>query len=309
LAVKLFYEEKGLFLQNLHPLAAMVFLGTLLVLALAFTNPLYLAGILLVIALTVWGADGLAVWENYLKIGLAMMLLVMIINPLVVHAGKTIIWHGPDIPFLGRPTVSLEAIYYGIAMSVRLLDIISVFCLYNLIIHPDKALNLLSRLAQKSALVISLATRLFPAMARNIENIKDVQRMRGVDFNRGTLKTKLRKYFSLINILLLSSLEDALEIAESMQARAFGSGPRSCYSRDLWRPRDALSLAGSALALLAGVWGLTHGHGGYTFYPQLGYLIDGAGTVAVLVAVLLSLSIPVILNWGWRHCLFLKSKI
>ena len=306
---KLFYREKGLFLQSLHPLAALTYLGTLLVLALAFTNPLYLLGILLVVVLAIRAVDGLEAWESYLKIVLFMMVLVMIINPLVVHAGQTIIWHGPRVPVFGRLTISLEAICYGAAMSVRLLDIISVFCLYNQIVHPDKALNLFSRFAGKSVLVISLATRMFPAMVRELESVRGVQQMRGVDFDKGSAKEKVRKYSSLVNILLLSSLEDSLEIAESMQARAFGSGPRTCYTRNLWRPRDVLFLTGSACALGAGIWGLLHGFGGFTFYPQLDYLINGPGTVAVLLIVLFSLSIPVIFSWGWQRCHYLKSKI
>ncbi|MFZ5652129.1 MAG: energy-coupling factor transporter transmembrane component T [Bacillota bacterium] len=306
---KFFYREKGLFLQSLHPLAVLAYLGTLLVLSLAFTNPLYLLGILLVVALAIWAADGLDAWEGYLKIALFMTVMIMIINPLVVHAGQTVIWQGPRVPVFGRLTISLEAICYGAAMGVRLLDIISVFCLYNLIVHPDKALNLFSRFAGRSVLIISLATRMFPAMVRDLENIRGVQQMRGVDFNRGTLKEKVRKYSVLVNILLLSSLEDSLEIAESMQARAFGSGPRTCYARNLWRPRDVLCLSGSVGAMGVGIWGLLHGFGDYNYYPQLDYLISGPGTVAVLLIVLFSLSIPVLIGWGCGRWHYLKSKI
>lgn len=306
---KLFYEEKGLLLQSLHPLAALVYLGTLLVLALSFDNPLYLAGLLLVMVLGIWAAEGLETWETYFKMSLFMMVPVMIINPLMARAGETIIWHGPLVPVLGRLNISLEAICYGAVMSLRLLDIITVFCLYNLILHPDKALNFFSRFAGKSALVISLATRMFPAMARGLENIRDVQRMRGVDFNSGSLRERFNKYSSIINILLLSSLEDSLDIAESMRARAYGGGPRSCYSRNLWRPRDIICLGGCACALGAGIWGMLHGFCSFTFYPLLGYLIEGKETVAVLIIVLTGLSFPVLLNWGWRHCRYIKPKI
>ena len=305
----MFYQEKGLFLQSLHPLAAVVYVTTLLVLSLAFNNPLYLLGLLLVLILTIGAADGLKAWESYLKIGLMMMLLIIIINPLMIRAGKTVLWYGPHVPILGRLNVSLEAIYYGATMSVRLLLIISVFCLYSLIVHPDKAMSLFSRFAGKSTLVISLTTRMFPAMVRELESIRGVQQIRGVNFNQGTVKDKFKKHSSLINILLLSSMENSLGIAESMQARAFGSGARSCYTKNLLRPRDILCLSGSVLALGTGIWGLWHGFGTYTFYPQMDYLINGAGTVVVLVIVLLGLSVPVVLSWGWRYCPCLKSKI
>jgi len=306
---RLFYREKGLFLQSLHSVAALAYIAVLFVLTLVFSHPFYLVGLLLVTALAIWAADGLEAWESYLKVSLGMIVLIIIINPIVVHAGKTVLWYGPRIPVIGRLTITLEAICYGAAMSVRLLAVISVFCLYNLIVHPDKTLQVFSRFAHKSTLIISLATRMFPAMVRDLNSIRDVQRMRGVDFASGNLKEKIKKYSSLLNILLLSSLEGSLQTAEAMQARAFGSGPRSCYRRELFRTRDLLCLSGCGLALTSGLYGLFRGFGRYQYYPQLGYLIDGSMNMLVLAVVLMGLLVPVALSWGWKHCRYLKSKI
>lgn len=306
---RLFYREKGLFLQSMHSVAALAYIAVLFVLTLVFSHPFYLVGLLLVTALAIWAADGLEAWESYLKVSLGMIVLIIIINPIIVHAGKTVLWHGPRIPVIGRLTITLEAICYGAAMSVRLLAVISVFCLYNLIVHPDKTLQVFSRFAHKSTLIISLATRMFPAMVRDLNSIRDVQRMRGVDFASGNLKEKIKKYSSLLNILLLSSLEGSLQTAEAMQARAFGSGPRSCYRRELFRPRDLLCLSGCGLALTSGLYGLFRGFGRYQYYPQLGYLIDGSMNMLVLAVVLMGLLVPVALSWGWKHCRYLKSKI
>lgn len=304
-----FYQDKGLFLQSLHPAAILAYLGVLLVLALIFTNPLYLLGLLLVVILAVVAARGLVAWEIYLRITLGMVVLVIIINSLMARAGETIIWWGPRLPVIGPLNVSLEAICYGAAMGVRLLIIMSVFCLYNLIVHPDKVLSLLARFASRSALVLSLATRMFPAMIRQIENIQEVQKVRGVNFHAGTLRERLPKYAGLINILLLSSLEDSLEIAEAMQARAFGSGRRSCYRRDIWRPRDILCLGGSLLALATAVYGLVEGYSTFGFYPQMDYLVKGPMTVIILIIIILSLSVPVLLSWGWQRCPYFNAKI
>jgi len=306
---RFFYQEKGLFLQSIHSAVALFYIVVLLALALIFSHPVYLIGIFIVVALTIWAADGLAAWEGYLKIALGMVLLIMVINPLVVRAGQTVLWHGPYLPVLGRLTITLEAICYGAAMGVRLLDMVSIFCLYNLIVHPDRLLNLFSRFAHKSALVVSLAARLFPVMAASMNSIKEVQQLRGVDFQTGTLKERAGKYSALFNILLVSSLEGSLQMAEAMQARAFGSGPRSCYRREFFRPRDALCLAGSIFSLAVSICGAVHGFGNYTYYPQLGYLFDGSATVTVLVAVLGGLSLPAVLSWGWQRCQYLKLKI
>ena len=306
---KLYYQERGLFLQSFHPAAVLAYLFVLLLLSLLYDNPLYLLSLLLLLALLIKGVDGLEAWEGFLKAGVLLMLIVMIINPLVIRAGATIIWHGPVVPFLGRLDISMEAMYFGAAAGLRLLVIMSIFCLYNLMINPDNVLNLFSRAAGKSVLMIALSTRMFPTMVRDLKRIREVLQFRGVDFDEGSLWERVKKYSSLYNVMLLSSLEDSMEIAESMQARAYGSGRRSVYSRRLLRPRDFLSAGGSLLALFAAVWGLRYGCGRYDFYPVADVLIKDSSTLVALAAVLFYLSVPLILSEGWKNCRFLKSKI
>ena len=306
---KLFYQEKGLFLQSFHPAAVLVYLFVLLVLSLLYENPLYLLALLFLLALLIKGVDGMEVWEGFLKIGVFLMIIVMIINPLIIRAGTTIIWHGPTMPYLGKLDISMEALYYGAASSIRLLIILSIFCLYNLMINPDKVLNLFSRVAGKSVLMIALSTRMFPTMVRNLKRIKEVLQFRGVDFDEGNLWERVKKYSCLYNVLLLSSLEDSMDIAESMQARAFGSGKRSVYSQNMLRPRDILCMGGSLLALFTAIQGLLYGCGQYTFYPEADFLIKDSTTLIALSVVFFYLSVPLILSEGWKNCRLLKSKI
>jgi len=306
---KLFYRDKRLFLQSLHPGVAVAYSGAFLALSLLFANPLFLAGLLLILVLALWAVAGLDSWEGYLRMSLGMALAIMVINPLVSHAGATVLWYGPTIPVMGRITVSLEAISYGAVMSVRLLLVISTFCLYNLTVHPDRALAFFSRFARNSTLVASIATRLLPVMARDQASIREAQAMRGLDLSVGGIRDRLTKYSYLINVLLVSSLEDSLAIAESMQARAFGSGPRTYYNRLPWRPRDTLCLSSSVLALGIAAWGTAHGIGTYQFYPHLGLLIGGSMSIVVLVSVSFALAMPAVFSWGWHHWLYLKSAI
>jgi energy-coupling factor transport system permease protein len=265
-----YYKEKGLFLQSLHPGAAVTLILVFLLQVLVFSHPLYLAGSFVVILLTIWAADGLKALKNYLKFALWVVLLVLAINPLVNQSGNTVLWQSPHLPLAGRLSVTLEAVLYGAAMGLRLLNIVVIFCLYNLIVHPDRILNMISRFAHKPALVISLSTRLLPVLAASLNNIREAQQLRGVDFSDGSLKKRVGRYTAMLNVLMISSLEDSLQIAEAMQARAFGSGPRSIYRRDLFRPRDGLCLAGSIFSLGAAVYCIINDLGSYTFFPQLG---------------------------------------
>jgi len=306
---KFFYQEKGVFLQSLHPAASMTFIAVLLVQTVIFTHPLYLTGILMVTFLALWAADGLAAWEGYMKAALWMAVLVTAINPLVNHNGNTVLWQGPDLPLFGRPVFTIEAVSYGAAMGVRLLDMVSVFCLFNLIVHPDRFFSLFSAFARRSALAASLATRLFPVMLAAMENIREAQQLRGVDFSKGTLKERAVKNASLFNILLISSLEDSLQVAEAMHARAFGSGSRSRYRRYIFRPRDVLCLAGSIFSLGVSIFSLARGLGSYTYFPELSSFFNNSASLPALAAVLGGLSLPALLSWGCNHCHYLKSKI
>ena len=59
--------------------------------------------------------------------------------------------------------------------------------------------------------------------------------------------------------VMLSAVEDSLQLAESMQARAFGSGPRTRFSPRRLRPADILvilcSLAAAGAFVAARVTG------------------------------------------------------
>ena len=102
----------------------------------------------------------------------------------------------------------------------------------------------------------------------------------------------------MLHVLMISSLEDSLQMAEAMKARAFGSGPRSVYRRDLFRPRDGLCLAGSIFSLGATVYCIINDLGSYTFFPQLGSLFSNAATLPALAAVLSGLTLPALLELG-----------
>ncbi|MDD3654517.1 MAG: energy-coupling factor transporter transmembrane component T [Desulfotomaculaceae bacterium] len=306
---KFIYQEKGLFLQSLHPVASLTLIAAFFLLSLSFSHPYYLLGLLLVILLSLWAAGGLAAWEGYLKAVLWLILLIVLINALVNRSGSTILWNGPELPLFGRLPVTMEAISYGATMGVRLLNMVSAFCLFNLIVHPDRFFSLFSTVARKSVLVVTLATRLFPLLLATLERIREAQQLRGVDFSQGTLRERVMKNAAIFNTLLLSALEDSLQMAEAMQARAFGSGSRSRYRRDIFRPRDAICLAGIGLSLLVSVYSLARGMGTYTYFPELGSLQGSKISLIALAVVLLGLSVPALLNWGCKYWPYLKWKI
>lgn len=303
------YEHRGVFWQSVHTLVNLSYIAVLFVLVMISDHPLYLIGALLLTALSLAEAGALARGESMLRLGIWATLLIMIVNPLVIHAGQTIIWSGPVLPVLGRMEISMEAVCYGAVMGVRLMSLLLVFCLYNEIVDPDRLLGHMARHAFKPGLMVSMATRLFPSVIRDLATAREAQQLRGVDFNSGALRERVRKYSRVFRVVLVSTLEGSFQTAEAMQARAFGAGPRSSYSRELWRPRDAFCLTATSIALALIVYARIGGYCDFTYYPSLGRLADNPMVVVWLGLILISLALPAAISWGWRRSPFLRSKI
>ncbi|MGB4428386.1 MAG: energy-coupling factor transporter transmembrane component T, partial [Thermacetogeniaceae bacterium] len=265
-------------------------------------------GVFLVSLLAVFASDSADECIPFLVIGLWLTVFVMLFNPLIAQHGNTVLLYLPELPLIGRLRITLEAICYGAAMGVRLMTIILAFAFYNAVVHPDKVTGLVSRFAWKSSLVVSLATRMIPSAARDLSSAKDVMQLRGVDFSAGTFRERLKKYTWLLEVLLLSSLEGSLATAEAMQARGFGAGRRSCYRRELVRPRDYLCFFSGLSALLLAVYAKLQGYADFLFYPEFSSFAWGSELIW-LVVIVLCLSIPLILSWGWKHWPYLRSKI
>ncbi len=303
------YEQREVFLKSFHTLISLFYISVLFVSSMISDHPLFVGGIFLLTLVELAEADALDKGEKLLQVGIGLTLLIMIVNPLVIHAGETILWMSPELPLLRRMEISLEAICYGAAMGIRLMTLLMIFCLYHEMINPDKLLGNMARLAYKSGLMLSMATRLFPVVVRDLANAREVQELRGVNFNSGQLPTRVSKYAWIFRAVLVSTLEGSFQTAEAMQARAFGSGPRSCYRRDLWRPRDLLCLLASLLALLILVYAKIQGYCDFNYYPRLGNLGGNLVPSIWLGLILTCLAGPVVLSRVWKHSTFLRFRI
>lgn len=303
------YRERGLFMQTLHPAVICLYAAGVGVLALVLNHPLYLAALLAVCLLTLAHLRALALGGKLLVLVLPVILLLMVVNPLLAPAGGTVLWRGPVVPVLGTPfNLTLEALGYAAGMGLRLLVVLAAFLVYSAALNPDRVFHLFTRCAPRATVVFLLALRLYPAMLQDYQRIREAQTARGVDFESGPASARFRNRLGIVRGMLVTSLERALDIAESMQARGFGSGPRSAYLTEYWRPRDGLVLAGLLGAVAAGFLALVSGAAVYNYYPVAEPLFrrEAAGSLA---AVCLGLSVPVLLQWGWGRWPWLRSKI
>jgi len=303
------YRDKNLFLQSLHPFTVMVYSGVLVFLALACSHPVLLLALYLVLLVNVKLVDGFAAYKNFAPFFVIVVVMIILINPLFSRLGGTILFSLPELPVTGRISFTLEAVLYGLNMGLRLLVVVTAFFLYNQAVNPDRAFALFARLAPGTAMLAALTTRLIPHLANQFKSVKEVQQTRGVAFDRPGLISKINSYYPLLKVIMLTALENALNIAEAIQSRAYGSGHRSYYSRERVQVRDVLVLSASLGALAAGVALSALGWAGYRFYPQLGVLFATPGQVLMLSGLVAAAALPALLNWGWKYWPYLKWRL
>jgi energy-coupling factor transport system permease protein len=90
-----------------------------------------------------------------------------------------------------------------------------------------------------------LATRLVPTLERDATGLVEAVRGRGLEI------TGLRSRAGLVSPLVAGSLERALNLAESMEARGFGRPGRTRAPRPSWTWLDWTAVGAGGL-LLAG---------------------------------------------------------
>lgn len=132
------------------------------------------------------------------------------------------------------------AFYEGLRLAVLL----GIFGAFNSVADPADLIRLAPRRwhepALAAALVLSLAPRTIAAAAQ----VRSAQRLRGLEI-RG-----VRSFVALAVPVLANGMDQALTLAESMDARGHGRGGRSRYRATRW-DRRALIVAAAGVACAA----------------------------------------------------------
>lgn len=301
------YREKDTFLYKLHPSTIILYVVVILTISLCFNHPVVLLGSLIGTGCFLVASGNRKEWFQYLRMTFYMILVITVINVIIVNAGATVLYSGPRLPVIGKFKITLEALCFAMGMGIRLMLMTSAFCVYNYVVDPDKALKLFSQWGNKSVLMITMATRLFPLLLSDFKRISEVQRTRGVSNEKGKLMERIKNTLPVMSALLLSSLERSFQTAESMHARGYGSTRRSVYSKLIWHPYDKWMLGIQGVSLIAVGFILVTDAGTYSYYPRIEAIESSRFWVAM--GLMICLSMPAIIGWGWRKWHNCKFKI
>ncbi len=167
-------------------------------------------------------------------------------NLLGVHVGSHVLFRLPATwPLLGGPW-TLEALLYGAANGLALAVILAAFALVFDLLSPRELARMTPAALYEAGLVLSVALTFVPQGRESLREIRQAQALRGYR-GRGW-----RDLPPLLFPFLTLALEDALALADSLEARGFVSrrAPLALGTRLLLLAALLLPLLGSGLMLV-----------------------------------------------------------
>jgi energy-coupling factor transport system permease protein len=267
------YTPRNRPLQAASPAAAVAYLGALLVVVFLYSSPLVLlaAGAAALAAGLLAGA-GRAV-RAALRMGLALALLIVVVNALVVDRGETVLARLGDWPLLGRVDITLESLAAGAVIGLRAAVALVLFAVYSACVDPDRVLRALRPLAGRSALTATLVSRLVPVAAADAARLRDAATLRGpgaAAVGRAALARRL----------LAGSLDRSVDVAATLELRGYSlEAPRPERRRQRSRYDRRFYLAG-AVVLAVAIAGKLAGADEFQSYPTVAVGLSPA-TVAL----------------------------
>jgi energy-coupling factor transport system permease protein len=255
---------------RIHPAAWIVWATCAGIVTFTTTNPFYLA-LVVAVAWFVFATQhvpgpGARSFRTFALAGLAAMTL------------RT------ALVLLG--TVNLDNVAYAALEGARLAALLVVFGTFNAVTDPSAVVRLAPRRFHEPALAAALALTIAPRTIATAGHVREAQRLRGIQL------TRWRSLPALAIPVLETGMEEAVTLAESMDARGHGRGRRSRYRPDHWSP-GAVAIVATAL-MAAGVFLVTAWTGGGGLQPYTSPL-QWPQADPWLVAAALLLALPGIL--------------
>ena len=259
-----------------------------LFIVLLTTNPAYKASVLAAAIVTVAAGAGLRRIRRLLFAIALLATFTSLLNFVSAHLGATVFFSLPaSIPGLGGP-YTLEALAFGLVGGVTIAAAILAAAPFSLMLSAHDVVDALPRILSRSGAAIAASLSLVPTVGSTFVQVSEAQRMRGWR-PRGP-----RSWSEVVVPVVLTSVEGSIQLAESMEARGFGSGPRTALKSSPLRKSDWFLVGASAAAVITFIASRAAG-GASDWYPYPALMPPSVDLASI--AACLFLFAPVVV---WR---------
>ncbi len=210
---------------------------------------------------------------------LPMIIIITLTNPLFVHKGAT------ELFFINGNAITLEALIYGLAVSLKLSSIIYWFRVYSYIMTSDKVVYLFGKVSPRLSLVLSMSLRFVPLYVKKFREADDATRALG-GYATSNIKDKLLAKLHVFSIVFSIAIEGAISTSDSMSARGYGLGKRTNYHNFKWLWTDTITII---VVIILGVLTsviMALGYSDFDYYPLIDSIQSSALSVVSYISYL-----------------------
>jgi len=249
------YEAKDNIIHRMDPRTKLFFMLFILVGSIILRD-LFSLALLVLFGLCWWVLARIPISKLKTLVMAIMGLAVLftVAQGFFYFRGKTPIFY-----FLGYPFY-FEGLIFGIAMSLKIIAIITSVPIMTMTTPTQKLIVALSKMRIPYSLIFILTTamRFTPLIMATYSEIIEAQKIRGHDIDKMNLITRLRKaYIPIVTPLFISLLRSADELQISIESRAFGAVKKRSYVEEVKiRAVDALAIGVMAFLMFAMIYGV-----------------------------------------------------
>lgn len=219
-------------MNKIHVISPVSLCFVLLIITFLEDSPLIIFCIFAFVTMNIIKNHGISKLKNASIYFIPIAIATIIINMLFVSKGSFVL-----LNIFGR-YFTLEAVIYAFTLTFKLLVVICIFLLLGILVDSDSAVSYFLSKIPKTTLAMMIGFKFFPAMEERLKNIKMIYRIRGVEFESGNLKSKIKSTMEILSVLLEDSLETFFNIAETSYVRGFLSGKRTMYEKQKFHKKD-----------------------------------------------------------------------
>jgi energy-coupling factor transport system permease protein len=284
--------------KRMHPLVSFCYYVGAIALMIILQHPIFLGAAFLIILAINFLEDHLKGVTHWLFFMITSGILIIVLNPIFNERGRHVLFE------IFHHRITLEAAVFGIMNALLMIGVMALFVSYNEVMSPNKLLYLFSKLLPQFAVLLMLTLRFIPLMKRRLAEISAVQTSKGLSMVHGKWLDKAKTGILYVQVLLVYSLEEAIQTADSMKARGYGHGKLTSYEYFIFKKRDLFALLYLLAVFLLVLIGRMKGYGYLTIYPVMESALISPSEFFFLFLYLLFLSFPLVAGVGgyvrWR---------
>lgn len=251
------------YFEKLHPSINFIYFAAVIFCSMFFMHPVFLA-----ISLSCGFAYSVMLnRRKALRFSLCfifpMMAVTMVLNPLINHAGATILLYINDNP------ITLEACLYGIAASAMFASVILWFSCSNRVMTADKFTYLFGRVLPALSLMFSMVMRFVPHYKTKIREIASAQEGIGRGIRSGSVLARAKNGMRILSILVTWALENGVTTSDSMRARGHGLPGHTNFSIFRFDSRDKAFLLTLLFLIALVLSGFFLGENTVRYFPSV----------------------------------------